>query len=92
VTPGDGQAFVSWQPNFAIWGYIPDDYIAKTNRGSTCIGYPPNPFGFGTSCTLTGLTNGLHYSVHVYATYDQGSGDRERKGPPSVRVKFTPGP
>jgi hypothetical protein len=87
VTPGNGQAVVSWVGNYTLWGYIPTGYVAKTQRGNTCSDSPPDPV-FPGSCTLTGLTNGLHYSVHVYATYVPFN--KVRKGPPSAKVKFVP--
>jgi hypothetical protein len=85
--PGNGQAVISWQGNWAPWGYFPDGYVAVTNRGNTCTGSGT----FASTCTLTGLTNGLHYQVHVYAIYSPNSQPPERKGPPSVKVKFIPG-
>ena len=87
VTPGDGQAIVTWQGNYAGWGYFPDGYEAKTAHGGpTCSASDM----FSTTCTLTGLTNGEHYSVTVHAFFRRGDhpGAKELKGRPSVRVKF----
>jgi hypothetical protein len=88
VTPGDGQAVVTWQGNWSGWGYLPDGYVAKTNHGgTTCATTSP----FSTSCTLTGLTDGLHYRVSVRATYRRGDvSTKEHGGPASAKVKFVP--
>jgi hypothetical protein len=89
VTPGNQQAIVTWQGTYAGWGYFPDGYVAKTNHGGpTCSAVGID----STTCTLTGLTNGVLYSVTVHATYTKvgRSGTKEFNGHPSAKVKFIP--
>ena len=89
VTPRNQQAVVTWQGNYAGWGYFPDGYVAKTNHGGpTCSAVGID----STACILTGLTNGVHYSVTVHATYIKGGrpGTKEFNGRPSAKVKFIP--
>ena len=90
VTPGNRVATVTWQGHYAGWGYFPDGYVAKTNHGGpTCTTVGMD----STNCTLTGLTNGVHYSVTVHAMYRRGgrSGTKEFNGRPSAKVKLIPG-
>jgi hypothetical protein len=101
VTPGNGQATVSWQEYFdMISGYIPDTWVAHVPRakgGNSCSVESGQFFPFSTdSCTIVGLTNGTHYVVAVYPLYTTGGrgpgGQKERRGVPSKRVKVVPGP
>jgi hypothetical protein len=84
---------VSWvESGVAPWGYIPESYLAKTRYGiHTCTvddAFPQEAY----SCTLTGLTNGMHYSVTVRALYiPNPNTGRVRQTHSSVRVRFTLG-
>ena len=82
VTAGDGTLRVSWTApddgGSAIIGY----YVGYGERGSTSSG--AIRLGVTTSWTITGLTNGVVYSVGVQAFNSAG------KGPYSDSVSATP--
>lgn len=69
VTPSDGSLIVSWTaPNnngSAITGYG----VGASPGGQTC-----STGATGTSCIITGLTNGTLYTVAVVATNAAGNG------------------
>ena len=82
VTAGDGTLSVSWTApddgGSAIIGY----YVGYSERGSTSAG--AIRLGVTTSWTITGLTNGVVYSVGVKAINSAG------EGPSSDSVSATP--
>jgi Fibronectin type III domain len=89
VMPGNAQATVTWDGQWDQFGYLPDGYVARTS-GST-PGPSCSAMGMSaTTCTITGLTNGVQYRVRVYATYKVRTGGKERKGKHSTPVTFTP--
>ncbi|MER7278454.1 fibronectin type III domain-containing protein [Dactylosporangium sp. NPDC000244] len=59
VTVGNGSALVSWTPPIITGGGI-DHYEVVSDDGQTCT-------TTGTSCTVTGLTNGRQYHFIVRA-------------------------
>ena len=82
AVPGNTQLAVSWTApsngGSAITGYTVTPYIG-TSKG-TAVGAGPS----ATSLTLTGLTNGTTYTVHVTATNALGT------GPAGVSAAATP--
>jgi hypothetical protein len=90
VAPGNGQAVVTWQPETNdYFPYFPDGYLARTQYGAhTC-----SASGVATStCTITGLSNGVTYRVRVSATYTKGISPKQRYGFPSPPLKVSPEP
>jgi hypothetical protein len=73
VTPGDGRVTVSWS---AVAGA--DSYSATASPGGASCTTTT------TSCVITGLTNGVPYSISVTATNGAGTSD------PSPSVSATP--
>ncbi len=67
VKPANGSATVSWTASgvkagdAAVTGYV----VVASPGGKTC-------FTSGTSCTVSGLTNGVHYTFTVQATSAAG--------------------
>ncbi len=76
---------VTWQPK-DVGTYFPDGYVAQTNRRSISCSVAGMD---ATTCTLTGLKVGVHYSVKVYATYQKPGVSGEFKGRSSAKVLFT---
>ncbi|MDQ1459006.1 MAG: hypothetical protein QOI08_490, partial [Actinomycetota bacterium] len=73
VTGGDGQATVKWSAPLTSGGSKILDYSAIVQDGSTTL--PPVTFGAtATSGTLTGLTNGHTYAIHLVARNAIGAG------------------
>jgi len=73
--PQNGAAKVTWvPPPRGAWSYV-----AVTNTNAKCLTY-----SLGTSCTITGLTNGTRYTVRVWAN------NGPRKIVPSARTYVTP--
>ncbi len=80
ATGGDGQATVSWTAPSWNGGAAVTSYTATASPGgATCT-------GTGTSCMITGLTNGTTYTVSVTATSSAGI------GPASAGVTVIPYP
>ena len=78
--PVPGGALVSWSPPESDGGSAITSYTVFAPRaGVTCSTAPET-----TSCTLTGLNNGVHYAVHVKASNAIGLGMS------SLRVSVTP--
>jgi invasion protein IalB len=70
VVEADGEITVSWTaPNNGGSAITRYDVEAQPG-GSSC-----STAGTGTSCTITGVSNGTAYSISVYATNDAGSGE-----------------
>ena len=77
ATPGNGEVVVTWQPltlgealSLTEEGLpVPDGYSAKArHRG---LQYSCTVSGYSASdCTITGLTNGVRYKVHVWSYSD----------------------
>jgi hypothetical protein len=66
--------------------YFPNGYIARISRGPSC-----SVSGVAaTTCTISGLTNGVDYTVRVNATYSKGLSPKEYLGFPSPKVFGTP--
>ena len=74
VTPGDGSATVTWTApdngGSPITGYT----VTASPGGATCTTST-------TSCTVTGLTNGVAYTFTVVATNGAGTGPAAGGGP-----------
>ena len=69
VTPGDGQVSVGWGPPASNGGSAITAYTATAAPGgATCAANAA-----GTSCTISGLTNGTAYTVGVSATNAAGT-------------------
>lgn len=70
ATPGVRQASVSWSPPEQD-GYSPiTNYTAMAANGQSCTTVPPS-----TSCTITGLQNGIAQQIYVTATNAVGTSD-----------------
>jgi len=73
--PENGAVKVMWvAPPRGAWSYV-----AVTNTNAKCFTY-----SLGTSCTITGLTNGTRYIVRVWAN------NGPRKIVPSPKIYVTP--
>ena len=68
ATAGDSQATVSWTASGAE-GSTVTGYTVSDGSGDTCT-----TDGTGTSCIVTGLTNGQSYTFTVVATNGDGPG------------------
>ncbi|MBL8929710.1 MAG: fibronectin type III domain-containing protein, partial [Kineosporiaceae bacterium] len=68
TTPGDGQATISWTAPAWDGGAAVTSYTATASPGGTSCSTA------STSCTLSGLTNGIEYTVSVTATNAVGAG------------------
>ena len=68
ATPGDGQVAVTWTAPSSTGGSAITGYTATASPGGvTCTAAT-------TACTITGLTNGVTYTVSVAATNSAGTG------------------
>ncbi len=68
ATPGDGRATVAWSPPTSDGGRAVRSYTATaTPGGASCT-------TAGSSCEITGLTNGTDYQIAVTATNAIGTG------------------
>tara|TARA_B100001123_G_scaffold433771_2_gene559140 strand:+ start:37957 stop:40077 length:2121 start_codon:yes stop_codon:yes gene_type:complete len=84
-TSGDGQIAVSWSAPSSTGGSDITQYTATaTPDGATCIATS------GTTCTVTGLTNGTEYTFRVKATNANGAGSNSNASP-GVTPLGTPG-
>ncbi len=78
-TPGDGSVLASWTP---VTGQQVTSYtVTASPGGRTCTAEAP-----ADSCTVTGLTNGTHYTLTATATNLYGAG-----GPSVASSPVTPG-
>jgi len=77
VVEGDGELVVSWLASADDGGSPVTGYVASTSSGESCS-------TTGLSCTISGLTNGVEYSVSVTASNVIG------ESLPSVAVTGTP--
>jgi uncharacterized repeat protein (TIGR01451 family) len=74
ATAGDGQATITWSPPAHDGGAPITSYAVTAGPGGHTCTWTGGPL----TCTITGLTNGTHYTFTVRATNAAGS------GPPSV--------
>lgn len=90
VVPGDGQATVNVAPGP---GGVPASYTVTASNGKTCTVTPPQ-----TSCTITGLSNGVAYTFTVVASNPLGDSTESSASEPvkptpsgggAVQAKFT---
>lgn len=69
-TPGNAQVVVSWTPPLNTGGNPPEGYLVTSSPGNqTCTAGAP-----ATSCTVTGLENGIPYTFTVQAQHPNGLG------------------
>jgi hypothetical protein len=68
VTPGDGQAGLSWTAAASVTPVTYNVTVTPAASGGAAFSTT------GTAYNLTGLTNGVAYSVRVTATNDRGDG------------------
>ncbi|WP_433046989.1 fibronectin type III domain-containing protein [Dactylosporangium sp. CS-033363] len=85
VAPGNGSATVSWTPPTVTGGGV-DHYEVVSDDGQTCA-------TTGTSCTVTGLTNGrtYHFVVRAISSVNPGVPGAGAVSQPVVPVATTPG-
>ncbi len=69
VTPGDGQVTITWAPGSTGGRPILSFEADSVSTMDSCTANAP-----ATSCTVTGLTNGVPYTFTVFATNANGSG------------------
>ena len=86
VTAGNASALISWSVpadngGRSITGYT----VTETEQG---LGPLPCPISGGTSCTVSGLTNGTQYTFTVHATSSVGDGPES--GPSNVVTPVAP--
>jgi hypothetical protein len=67
---GDGSADITWSPPPSDGGSEITAYHVTTTPATTGCAWASGPYG----CTLTGLTNGVRYTVTVTATNGIGTG------------------
>ena len=68
VTPGDGQVTITWAPGASGGRPILSYEADSVGTSDFCTANAP-----ATSCTVTGLTNGVPYSFTVFASNANGS-------------------
>ena len=84
VTPGDAQVSVSWTAPASNGGAAITTYKVTANPGgATCEVTAGDPLP--TTCTVTGLTNGVAYTFTVTATNSAGTSE-----PSSASAAVTP--
>ena len=92
VNPGDSKLEVSWSEP-AENGASISDYDVRYQPTSAINWTDLNFVGVGTSTTITGLTNGLNYTVQVRATNSAGPSDWSpiATGTPAAQAPDAPG-
>ncbi len=68
---GNATAILAWNPPAANGGAAVTSYLVSDLAGHTCTATAP-----ATTCTVTGLTNGVSYTFYATATNSAGTSSR----------------
>ncbi len=80
AVPGEGQVTATWSPPVDNGGSTLTGYVVTTSPGGVGLTVGPS----STSLLITGLTDGVSYTVTVAATNSIGTGPQSQPSAPAV--------